>query len=273
MRLRNNLILLVVATALPLVMLATLASYLLVSHEQANFAGAVKDRNRAFMSAVDAELKGHVTSLQALTSLRSIVHDDLKAAYEDLVAVQRTQPWWLDVFLSTPDGRQLVNSLVPYGSPLPAPIDPPSVRRAASMRQPVISGITDRPLVGKAGITVRVPVLRQDEVVYVLSAVVNPASFEALIQQQNVPKDGSAASSTRRIASSRECRRARRERSQATRIAPKWPRPTKAGFAVRRSRAATPSPRSRARVTAAGASASPFRRRSCSRPRTARRGR
>jgi len=109
-----------------------LASYLLVSHEQANFAGAVKDRNRAFMSAVDAELKGHVTSLQALTSLRSIVRDDLKAAYEDLVAVQRTQPWWLDVFLSTPDGRQLVNSLVPYGSPLPAPIDPPSVRRAAS---------------------------------------------------------------------------------------------------------------------------------------------
>ena len=188
MRLRNNLILLVVATALPLVMLATLASYLLVSHEQANFAGAVKDRNRAFMSAVDAELKGHVTSLQALTSLRSIVRDDLKAAYEDLVAVQRTQPWWLDVFLSTPDGRQLVNSLVPYGSPLPAPIDPPSVRRAASMRQPVISGITDRPLVGKAGITVRVPVLRQDEVVYVLSAVVNPASFEALIQQQNVPQ-------------------------------------------------------------------------------------
>jgi signal transduction histidine kinase len=92
MRLRNNLILLVIATALPLVVLAALASYLLVSHEQANFAGAVKDRNRAFMSAVDAELKGHVTSLQALTSLRSIVHDDLKAAYEDLVAVQRTQP-------------------------------------------------------------------------------------------------------------------------------------------------------------------------------------
>jgi len=178
----------VIATALPLVLLAALASYLLVSHEQANFAGAVKDRNRAFMSAVDAELKGHVTSLQALTSLRSIVHGDLKAAYEDLVAVQRTQPSWLDVFLSTPDGRQLVNSLVPYGSPLPAPIDPPSVHHAASTRQPVISGITDRPLVGKPGITVRVPVSRQDEVVYVLSAVVDPASFEALIQQQNVPE-------------------------------------------------------------------------------------
>jgi hypothetical protein len=52
----------------------------------------------------------------------------------------------------------------------------------------VISGITDRPLVGKPGITVRVPVLRQNEVVYVLSAVVDPASFEALIQQQNVPQ-------------------------------------------------------------------------------------
>ena len=188
MRLRNNLVLLVIATALPLVVLAVLASYLLVSHEQTNFVGAVKDRNRAFMSAVDAEIKGQVTSLQALTSLRSIVNGDLKAAHEDLVAVQRTQPWWLGVFLSTPDGEQIVHSLVPYGGAMPAPVDAVSVRRAASARQPVISGITHRPLAGKPGITVCVPVMRQNEVVYVLGAVIDPASFEALIREQNLPE-------------------------------------------------------------------------------------
>src|SRR5262245_12028065 len=134
MRLRSNLILLVIATALPLVVLAVLASYLLVSHEQANFAGAVKDRNRAFMSAVDAELQGHVTTLLALASMRSIVQGDLEAVHDDLVAAQRTQVWWLDVFLSAPDGRQLVNSLVPYADPLPAPVDPESVRSAAATR-------------------------------------------------------------------------------------------------------------------------------------------
>ena len=187
MRLRNNLILLVIATALPLVALAVLASYLLVSHEQANFAGAVKDRNRAFMSAVDRELDGHVTTLRMLTSLRSIVQGDLKAVYEDLVAAQRTQSWWLDVFLSSPDGRQLVNSLVPYGEALPAPVDPASVRRAASTRTPIIGGIVDRTLIGKPGITVRVPVIRKGEPVYVLSAIIDPATFEALIKQQNVP--------------------------------------------------------------------------------------
>ena len=87
MRLRSNLILLVIATAVPLVVLAVLASFLLVSHEQANFAAAVKDRNRVFMSAVDLELKGHVTSLQAITSLRSLVQGDLRAAHEDLADV------------------------------------------------------------------------------------------------------------------------------------------------------------------------------------------
>ena len=188
MRLRSNLVLLVIATAVPLVVLAVLASYLLVSYEQANYVVAVKDRNRAFMSAVDAELKGHVTSLQALTALRSIVQGDLKAVHEDLVAVQRTQPWWLDVFLSTPDGRQLVNSLVPYGDPLPLPVDPASVRRAASTLQPVIGGVSHRPLVGKPGIAVRVPVVRKGEVAYVVSAVIDPASFDALIAQQNVPE-------------------------------------------------------------------------------------
>ena len=48
MRLRN-LILLVIATVLPLAVLVVLASYLLLSHEQANFVNAVKDRNRAFV--------------------------------------------------------------------------------------------------------------------------------------------------------------------------------------------------------------------------------
>src|SRR4030095_12528693 len=123
MRLRSNLILLVIATAVPLVLLAVLASYLLVSHEQANFAAAVRDRNRVFMSAVDAELKGHVASLQAITSLRSLVQGDLKPSTEALWPVQRTQAYWLDVFLSAPDGQQLVNSLVPYGNPLPVPVD------------------------------------------------------------------------------------------------------------------------------------------------------
>ena len=187
MRLRSNLILLVIATAVPLVVLAVLASYLLVSHEQANFAAAVRDRNRVFMSAVDAELKGHVTSLQAITSLRSLVHGDLRAAHEDLIAVQHTQPYWLDVFLSTPDGRQLINSLVPYGDPLPAPVDPASVRRAAETRTPVIGGVSDRPLVGKPAITVRVPVVQKGEARYVLSAVIDPEAFEALIIRQNVP--------------------------------------------------------------------------------------
>jgi signal transduction histidine kinase/CheY-like chemotaxis protein len=139
------------------------------------------------MSAVDLELKGHVTSLQAIAPLRSLVHGDLRAAHEDLVAVQRTQRDWLDVFLSTPEGRQLINSLVPYGDPLPAPVDPASVRRAASTRLPVISGVSDRPLVGKPAITVRVPVVQKGEVKYVLSAVIDPAAFEALIVHQNVP--------------------------------------------------------------------------------------
>jgi hypothetical protein len=134
MRLRSNLVLLVIATAVPLVLLAVLASYLLVSHEQANFAAAVRDRNRVFMSAVDAELKGHVASLQAITSLRSLAQGDLRAAHDDLVAVQRTQAYWLDVFLSAPDGQKLVDSLVPHGSALPEAVDPASVRRAAATR-------------------------------------------------------------------------------------------------------------------------------------------
>jgi signal transduction histidine kinase len=52
----------------------------------------------------------------------------------------------------------------------------------------VIGGISDRLLVGKPAITVRVPVIRENDVTFVLSAVIDSAAFEALIKQQNVPE-------------------------------------------------------------------------------------
>ncbi|HEX4926812.1 MAG TPA: hypothetical protein VFV74_02300, partial [Burkholderiales bacterium] len=66
MRLRTGLLLLVLATAVPVVAFALLASALVVKHQQDNYVTAVKDRNRAFMSAVDAELKAAIVALRAL---------------------------------------------------------------------------------------------------------------------------------------------------------------------------------------------------------------
>ena len=189
MRLHSSLVSLVVAAAIPLVIFAAVVAALLVRHEQDNFAQVALDRNRAFISAVDAQLTGHIRTLQAIAELRSIAEEDLPTVRRDLVAVVATQPDWYTAILTTPDGVQLVNTLVPLGEPLPAPGDAQTIRQAAASRAPVVGNLLDsRVLPGAKGIPIRIPVMRAGHTVYVLSAILKPGLFEALIRQQHLPR-------------------------------------------------------------------------------------
>jgi signal transduction histidine kinase len=189
MRLRSSLVTLVVATVVPLVLFAALVTVFLVRYERDNFIQAMVDRDRAFMSAVDAELKGNVTSLQALAAARSLAAGDLRMFHEDAAAVLRTQPDWLNVVLTTPDGHQLMNALAPRGGALrTTPAQPDTLARAATTRAPVVGNVAPAgTLVKREGIPVRVPIVRDGATVYVVSAIVDPAVFQRLIESQQLP--------------------------------------------------------------------------------------
>jgi signal transduction histidine kinase/CheY-like chemotaxis protein len=190
MRLRTALLLLVLATAIPLLVFALLASALVVKHQQDNFVTAVKDRNRAFMSAVDAELKGTIVTLQALTAAPSLQTDDLARFYRTATDTLATQPNWLSIILLKPDGEQVVNTMAPWGAPLYRTArQPASQLQAVRTLKPAVGGVIfgDGTFTKAPGIPVRVPVLRAGKLVYVLTAVVNPVSFQPLIEQQRLP--------------------------------------------------------------------------------------
>ena len=190
MRLRSSLVSLVVATVVPLVLFAVLVTVFLVRYERDNFVVAMTDRNRAFMSAVDAELKGHVTSLHALAAARSLAAGDLRMFHADALAVLKTQPDWLNVILTTPEGRQIVNAVAPWGTPLrAAPVQPDTLATVVSRRVAVIGDVVPEggAIIRRPGFPVRVPIARGGEVVYVLSAVVDPAALQRLIDAQRLP--------------------------------------------------------------------------------------
>ena len=191
MRLRTGLVLLVLATAVPLLAVALFASALLVSHEESNFVTAVKDRNRAFMAAVDAELKGTIVTLKALSASRMLARDDLAGFHRTLVAALATQGSWLNVTLLDPRGRQLVNAAVPYGTPLPArPADAESLRETVSSLRPSVGGLNvgGNSFIKRPGIPVRVPVIRDGRLAYVLTATLDPEAFQTLIVNQRLPE-------------------------------------------------------------------------------------
>jgi signal transduction histidine kinase/CheY-like chemotaxis protein len=190
MRLRSGLLMLVLATAVPLVAFAVLASALVVKHTQDNYAIAVKDRNRAFMSAVDAELKGAIVTLQALTASRALAEDDLPRFHQSMIAVLDTQPSWFNVLLLSADGEQLVNAAAPWGAQLAeAPAQPQSFQAVLRTGGPAVGSVIAQggPFVKRPGIPVRVPVMRHGKLAYVLTALIKPEVFERLIQQQRLP--------------------------------------------------------------------------------------
>src|SRR5690242_3416852 len=110
MKLRGSLISLAAGTALPLALLLVLVGYVLVEYEKDTFQRGALDRNRAFMTAVDAELHGHIATLNALATSPALQGPDLAAFHREATRFTESQPGWGTIILATPDGQQLVNT-------------------------------------------------------------------------------------------------------------------------------------------------------------------
>ena len=194
MRLRTSLFLLLLATAIPLAAFSALVYALLLQRQYDNFVVAVKDRNRAFMSAVDAELNGHITALRALAALPSLDRGDLPRFYDQARAALGAQSAWVNVILLSRDGRQLVNAALPWGTKLlDKPAQPESLRPVVEQKRPAVGQLIPRgPYLDRSGIPVRVPVLRNGEVAYVLTGVLKPRAVRS--GAKGVATSGSSSS-------------------------------------------------------------------------------
>ena len=189
MRLRSNLLLLVAGTMLPVLALTATLSYLLVEHEKEIFRRAAMDRNRTFMTAVDSELRGHILTLEALATSGHLTLRDYRSFYEESARILRSQPDWRNVLLFAPDTRQLVNVRAGLDRPLPRTIEVDTVRRAVATQRPVIGDVSQGPL-GDAdfALPIRIPVVRDGDVAFVLSAIIRLDRFAAIMREQRFPE-------------------------------------------------------------------------------------
>ena len=91
MKLRSKLLLLTMQAALPPMLLCLVVGGVLVNYERESFRRGVTDSNRAFMTAVDAEVRGHMSTLTALAASTNLEADKLPAFREER-SKRRTQP-------------------------------------------------------------------------------------------------------------------------------------------------------------------------------------
>jgi signal transduction histidine kinase len=178
---------LTICTLLPLLALVTVGAFIAVQREQAIVKRGMVDRTRALMTAIDAKLRGSVSTLTLLSESQNLDLADLTQFYDEVTRTLPAQPDWISVHLSDATDRRVMDSDHVFDG-LSMPLwDPGSAASVRRTRQPVISNLFRAS--GTYLAAVRVPVIRDDEVKYVLAAIIDPQSILELLRLQRIPQD------------------------------------------------------------------------------------
>jgi signal transduction histidine kinase len=186
--LRRRLFLLAAAGIAPLAAMAGIALLALANEQKAQAERAGIEITRALATAVDAELHRSVATLEAIAQGPSLDNGDLERFHEVMRRVHAGRADWVTVTLADPSGQQLANAIRPFSAGLPRVVDPDSLYEVVRTAKPVIGALSVGPG-GDSAVPVRVPVLRNNEVRYVLTAAVKPDSVVEVLNRQRIPPD------------------------------------------------------------------------------------
>lgn len=178
--------LLAVAAILPLAAMSGLGLYALVQQQREQAERASLDLARALASAVEAELNSSTAVLQALAASWLLDNDDIDGFYRRAQRVVALQPQWRMVILHQPDGSVVVHTGYPQGRSNLGIVEPGSFDQIVQTHAPVV-GTMRRGQRGEFGVPVRVPVMREGKLRYVLTAVVSPEAILSVVMRQRVP--------------------------------------------------------------------------------------
>lgn len=174
------------ASLLPAALAAALLIVYSYRNQRANIEHNTLDTARALTQAVDLQLASGRTALQALATSPHLASGDLAAFHRQAREVL-PELAGDNVVVSDASGRQLVNTLRPFGEPLPRHANPPQLLRVFETGLPVISdlyvgSVTSRPVVG-----IDVPVYRGGLVVYDMTMGIFPDRLGEILRRQRLP--------------------------------------------------------------------------------------
>jgi signal transduction histidine kinase/CheY-like chemotaxis protein len=199
MRLRSHLLWLTLATLLPMVVFGISASAIIASREREVFERGARERTLALLTAVDTELTGHVNTLRALAGSEALESSDMPVFHAQATRMLRTQPNWRSISLAAADGTRLVATGHAVAEPIPPIRDRESFDEAVETAKPTIGNL----VLDEDGyrIPIRLPMIRDGHVRYVLNVLVDPAAVLALLSPQQLQADwvGVVLDANRRI--------------------------------------------------------------------------
>jgi signal transduction histidine kinase len=186
--LRGGLIVFVLATLMPLIIFAVAMIVRLGNEERRTFQRGATERTRALVTAIDSRLESSIAQLSALATSPSLTEGNLEVFQERCRRILKTQPDWSTINVARPSGEQVMSALLPLDALLRAkPRDPRSFEIVVRTGRPAVGDLVEDPVAKRVEYSVRVPVVREGVIKYVLSAVLRPQSMSDLLKQQKLP--------------------------------------------------------------------------------------
>ena len=139
---------------------------------------------RALNGAVDRQAATGISVAETLATDQALIDGDWAAFHARARRAMERRSGWIVV--ADASGQQVINTLVPYGRPLPSVARTADEIQAYSSGRSKVSDLLDGPVAGRPVITVGAPITVKGKF-YVLSYVVESASFTSVFRQQRVP--------------------------------------------------------------------------------------
>ncbi|HZF81083.1 MAG TPA: ATP-binding protein [Rubrivivax sp.] len=207
--LRRRLWLLAALAILPLAAVCGLALHKLLQQQLAQTERAALSLSRALATAIDNELRLSISALQVL-ALNDVMgatdNAQLAEAHRLALRVYATRQEWRGLVLARPSGEVVFSTAAEFGAQLPKVAEPASLEEVIRTGQPAV-GTIGAGRAGNYGVAIRVPVVRDGQVRYALTAILRPEAVLAVVNRQRVPADWIVSvfdSSLRRVARSRD---------------------------------------------------------------------
>lgn len=185
-RLRTWLILLVTAVAVPLVLFS---GFLLVRNVKAQARETerlVRDRAHLLAEDVDREVARLIAAAEVLATSESLVVGDLATFHRRAVEVR--DHLGTNVVLRDLANQQIVNSRVPWGTPLPANSGLVTDQRAIATRKPQVSGLVTGGVTRAPHLIVVVPVICDGDVRFLLSLTITQERLQTIVSPERLPR-------------------------------------------------------------------------------------
>jgi PAS domain S-box-containing protein len=184
---RAKIAVLVLACALPTAIGFTGLVHHFYERERDHARFDVRQTAHVVALAVDRELDIGSTALRALAGSPALASGDLAAFYRQAAALLGPDFPVGAFILTDGEGRQLINTLRPYGSALPLRGNLEQVRRVFSDGRLVVSSVYTGNISRQHQLAVDLPVWRDGKVAYALGMTITPEKIGELLLHQHLP--------------------------------------------------------------------------------------